>query len=212
MKNKTPMSSDGHSELHVLSIRLKEYGAIQGIASAGSYRAPEMQVDGYWFRDDGISLDLFLVDMASCKKNESLTRSEVDELFKLTENFFIASAEKGLYENMFQSGYAGRLAKDISDRAKTITKVNIHLCSMEYILPSEKLNARADKTYQGWTFTYNVWDLWHINNLPKGQEKRREEKRKIERAQFLNSLYLSEHTVIDELKIRRDQLRQEQSK
>ena len=59
-----------------------------------------MRVDGYWLNDDGISIDLFIVDFANREKLESLTRSDVDALFKRIENFFTACSGNGLYSEL----------------------------------------------------------------------------------------------------------------
>ncbi|MDP1559072.1 MAG: hypothetical protein Q8K59_12855, partial [Nitrosomonas sp.] len=65
----------------------------------------------------------------------------------------------------FQQGTAGwyGLARDISSRANTFAKVNFYLLSERLL--SEKVQAIEDKLYQGWTFTYNIWDIARLHRI-----------------------------------------------
>lgn len=142
---------------------LEESGAIEGFEPC-HYKAPRgMRVDGYWLNDDGISIDLFIVDFANREVLESLTRSDVDALFKRIENFFAACSLKGLYSELEETSLGYGLARDISSRANTFTKVNFYLLSERLL--SEKVQAIEDKLYQGWTFTYNIWDISRLHRI-----------------------------------------------
>ena len=142
---------------------LEESGAIEGFEPC-HYKAPRgMRVDGYWINDDGISLDVFIVDFANREELESLTRRDVDTLFKRIENFFIASAEKELYSELEETSLGYGLARDISSRANIFTKVNFYLLSERLLI--EKLQAIEDKPYQKWTFTYNIWDISRLYRI-----------------------------------------------
>lgn len=142
---------------------LEGSGAIEGFEPC-HYKAPRgMRVDGYWLNDDGISIDLFIVDFANREVLESLTRSDVDALFKRIENFFAACSLKGLYSELEETSLGYGLARDISSRANTFTKVNFYLLSERLL--SEKVQAIEDKLYQGWTFTYNIWDISRLHRI-----------------------------------------------
>ena len=142
---------------------LEESGAIEGFEPC-HYKAPRgMRVDGYWLNDDGISIDLFIVDFANREVLESLTRSDVDALFKRIENFFTACSLKGLYSELEETSLGYGLARDISSRASTFAKVNFYLLSERLL--SEKVQAIEDKLYQGWTFTYNIWDISRLHRI-----------------------------------------------
>ena len=158
-----------------VSKELEESGAIQGFEPC-HYKAPRgMRVDGYWFNDDGISLDLFTVDFSNREKLESLTRTGndgVDSFFKRIVNFFTTSAKKNLYSELEETSLGYGLARDISNRANTFTKVNFHLLSERLL--SEKLQALGDTSCQEWTFTYNIWDmsrLYRIGTSRGGKEE-----------------------------------------
>src|SRR5690606_24404392 len=118
------------AEFALATIReLEDSGAVEGFEVC-QYKAPRgMRVDGYWYNDDGISLDLFITDFANREMLETLTKTDADALFKRVENFFIASAEKALYRELEETSLGYGLARDISVRAATYTRVNFYLIS-----------------------------------------------------------------------------------
>ena len=142
---------------------LEESGAIEGFEPC-HYKAPRgMRVDGYWLNDDGISINLFIVDFANREVLESLARSDVDALFKRIENFFTASSLKELYSELEETSLGYGLARDISSRANTLAKVNFYLLSERLL--SEKVQAIEDKLHQECTFTYNIWDISRLHRI-----------------------------------------------
>jgi AIPR protein len=142
---------------------LEESGAIEGFEPC-HYKAPRgMRVDGYWLNDDGISIDLFIVDFANREVLESLTRSDVDALFKRIENFFTTCSLKGLYSELEETSLGYGLARDLFSRASTFAKVNFYLFSERLL--SEKVQAIEDKRHEGWTFTYNIWDIARLHRI-----------------------------------------------
>lgn len=142
---------------------LEESGAVEGFEPC-HYKAPRgMRVDGYWFNDDGISLDLFIVDFSNRENLESLTRTDVDALFRRIENFFTASAEKSLYSELEETSLGYGLARDISSRGICFTKVNFYLLSERKL--SEKLQTIEDKQYQQWNFCYQIWDISRLHRI-----------------------------------------------
>ena len=148
--------------LHV-SKELGESGAIEGF-EACHYKAPRgMRVDGYWCNDDDITLDLFIVDSANRESLESLTRTDVEALFKRVENFFIASAQKELYYELEETSQGYGLARDISKRLHSVSKVNFYLLSERRL--SEKIQAINEKQVENWTFSYHVWDIVRLHRI-----------------------------------------------
>lgn len=149
------------------SKELEESGTVEGFEPC-HYKAPHkaprgMRVDGYWFNDDGISLDLFIVDFSNREMLESLTRTDVDALFRRIENFFTASAEKSLYSELEETSLGYGLSRDISSRGSGFTKVNFYLLSERRL--SEKLQAIEDKQYQHWNFCYHIWDISRLHRI-----------------------------------------------
>lgn len=146
-----------------VSEELDGSGAIEGFEPCHYKAQRGMRVDGYWFNDDGIALDLFIVDFANRENLEPLTRTDVKVLFKRVENFFVASAEKELFHNLEETSHGYGLAKNISTRQHSVSKVNFYLLSERRL--SEKIQAIDEKPYQNWTFAYHVWDISRLHRV-----------------------------------------------
>jgi len=140
-----------------LTNELVESGVIEGFEPC-HYRAPRgMRVDGYWFREDEAALDLFILDFENREELSSLIRTDMLSTFKRLENFFSSTIEKQLYKDLEESSPGYGLSRDISDRQKSFTKVNLYLVSERNL--SERIKALDDIEYQHWIFSYHVWDM-----------------------------------------------------
>lgn len=128
------------------------------------------RVDGYWFND--ASLDLFITDFANREVLQSLTQTEVTQIFRRLENFFTASAEKNLFASLEETSQGYGLSRNIADRCHSLSKVNFFLFS-ERVL-SERLKALDDKEYSSWTFSYNIWDMSRLHRLHTSRGAREE--------------------------------------
>ena len=129
-----------------------------------------IRVDGYWFND--LSLDLFITDFANRDTIQSLTQTDVTQIFKRLENFFTASTEKNLYASLEETSQGYGLSRNISERCHSFSKVNFFLVS-ERVL-SERLKALDDKEYKSWTFSYNIWDISRLYRLETSRGAREE--------------------------------------
>lgn len=132
--------------------------------------AGRMRVDGYWFNDS--SLDLFITDFANRENLQSLTPTEVTQVFKRLENFFTASVEKSLYLKLEETTPGYDLSRQLSDRKGTFSKVNLFLLSERGL--SDRLKALEDKEHGSWTFSYNVWDISRLHRLLTSKGAREE--------------------------------------
>jgi len=140
-----------------LTNELMESGIVEGFETC-HYRAPRgMRVDGYWFREEEAALDLFILDFENREELSSLTRTDALSIFKRLENFFTSSIEKQLYMDLEESSPGYGLSRDISDRQKSFTKVNLYLVSERKL--SERINTLNDIHYQNWIFSYHIWDM-----------------------------------------------------
>lgn len=146
-----------------LTKELEDSGVIEGFEPC-HFKAPKgMRVDGYWFKEDEAALDLFIMDFSNRESLESLTRTEVLSTFKRLENFFVASIDKKLYEGLEETSQGYGLSRDISDRQRSFSKINLYLIS-ERVL-SERIQALDDTMYKNWTFSYHVWDISRFYRL-----------------------------------------------
>lgn len=140
-----------------LAKEMEDSGVIEGFEPCHYKAVRGMRVDGYWFKEEEASLDLFVMDFANREALESLTSTEVQSSFKRLENFFIGSIDKKLYADMEETSPGYGLSRDISDRKNNFTKVNLYLVSERNL--SERIQELNDKKHINWTFSYHVWDI-----------------------------------------------------
>ena len=145
----------------LVTTELDDSGVIDGFIPCHYQAQRGMRVDGYQFDHERMSIDLFIVDFADRENLESLTRTEVDAIFRRVENFFKASAEKDLHEDLEESSLGYGLAKDIADNPSDFVKVNFYLLSERQL--SERIRTIEENEYKDWTFTYHVWDISRLH-------------------------------------------------
>lgn len=129
-----------------------------------------IRVDGYWFNDT--SLDLCITDFSNRETAQSLTQTEVTQIFRRLENFFTASAEKNLFASLEETSQGYGLSRNIAERCHSFSKVNLFLVS-ERVL-SERLKALDDKKYRSWTFSYHIWDISRLHRMRTSRGTREE--------------------------------------
>ncbi len=137
------------------------------------YKAPAgMRVDGYWFNDGDACLDLFITDFANREELGSLTQTEVKQIFKRLENFFLASANKNLFSNLEETSQGYGLSRQITERRNTFNRVNLFLISERTL--SERLQVLEDKEIGQWTLAYHIWDISRLHRLRTSKGSREE--------------------------------------
>lgn len=147
----------------VTAKELEDSGAVEGF-EACQYKAPRgMRVDGYWYNDDTVSIDLFIVDFANRETLETITKTDVEAYFKRLENFFTASAEKALYQELEETSLGYGLSRDISVRSASYSRVNFYLISERKL--SDKVAGFEEKKYGRWTFHYHIWDITRLHRI-----------------------------------------------
>lgn len=141
-----------------LTNELEGSGAIEGFEPC-HYKPPRggMRVDGYWFKEEESALDLFILDFENRVSLESLSKTEVNQIFKRLENFFTSSIDKRLYDDLEETSQGHGLSRDIFDRRANYSKVNLYLISERKL--SDRAVALGDINFMHWTLTYHVWDM-----------------------------------------------------
>lgn len=139
--------------MNAVSNELIETGFIEGYEYC-HYRPRGVRVDGYWFNDDGV-LDIFVADFECRRELETLTRTDVDVLFKRVSNFFEASLQGKLQPDVTTPEYG--FIRQIADRRATLRKLNFYLTS-ERVL-SDRFQAFPEGEVSGIHATYHVWDM-----------------------------------------------------
>lgn len=137
------------------SDELIETGFVEGFEHC-PFRSPNgrLRVDGYWFNDEG-ALDIFVADFDCRRTLESLTRTDVDNIFKRVVKFFETSLEGSLKPDVTTPEYG--LVHQIADRKSTLRQVNFYLVS-ERIL-SDRVQALPDNKVGSIRATYHIWDI-----------------------------------------------------
>ena len=142
--------------MEVIANELVDTGFVEGFEFC-HYRAQRgMRVDGYWFNDEG-ALDLFAADFESRIELASLTQTEVTSTFKRIVNFYEASRDKALYQELEETSPEYGLARQIADRKGLVRKVNFHLLSERTL--SERIQTLEDNEVADTLATYQVWDI-----------------------------------------------------
>jgi hypothetical protein len=150
-----------------ISSELEDSGIIEGFEPC-HYRAPRgMRVDGYWFREEEAAIDIFIVDFQNRENAESLTKTEVINIFKRLENFFVSSVDKHLYEDLEETSPSYGLARDLFDRRKSYAKVNLYLISERKL--SERIQSIEEKNFKDWALNYHIWDMSRFYRLQASQ-------------------------------------------
>lgn len=150
---------------------LVDSGVIDGFEPC-HYRPPSggVRVDGYWFNDS--TIDLFITDFSNRESLQSLTQTDVTQIFKRVENFFTQSAEKNLHTSLEETSQGYGLSRQIAERKNFFSKVNFFLISERAL--SDRLKALEDKQHDKWTFAYNIWDISRLHRLRTSRGAREE--------------------------------------
>lgn len=154
--------------MDAVSNELFETGFVEGFEHC-HYRAPKgMRVDGYWFNDEG-AVDLFIADFDCRRELETLTRKDVDAIFKRIVNFFGASLERTLEPDVTTPEYG--LVRQIADRRASIRQVNFFLVS-ERVL-SDRFQNLPENTIFGIRAIYHIWDIarFHRQRNSRGHKE-----------------------------------------
>lgn len=145
-----------------ISDELSEAGIIEGFEHC-PYRAPAggIRVDGYWSAET--ALNLFIVDFENREAPESLTQTEINQIFRRAENFFVQSIERNLADSLEDTSAAAGLARQIREQSEEIQQVKFFLLS-ERVL-SDRVQSLDSKQYNGRNLSFDVWDLSRIFRL-----------------------------------------------
>lgn len=152
--------------METIADELIDTGFLEGFELC-HYRAQRgMRVDGYWFNDEG-ALDLFIADFDCREELGSLTKTDVDSVFKRVAKFFEASKSKELFKDLEETAPEYGLSRQIYDRGRAIIKVNFYLFSERAL--SGRISTIEDAEISKVPASYHVWD---ISRLQRQQSSR----------------------------------------
>ncbi|NYF51076.1 AIPR family protein [Tunturiibacter gelidoferens] len=140
--------------METISNELIETGFVEGFEHCHFRAQRGVRVDGFWFNDEG-SLDIFVADFECRRELETLTRTDVEAIFKRAVNFVEASLMGKLAPDVTTPEYG--LVRQISDRRSELRQLNFFLLS-ERVL-SDRFQASPDGEVSGIRSTYHIWDI-----------------------------------------------------
>ncbi|CAM3959432.1 AIPR family protein [Bordetella tumbae] len=142
--------------METIAAELVETGFTEGFELCHFRALRGVRVDGYWFNDEG-ALDLFIADFESRNELMSLTRTDVDAAFKRVANFFDASIDRNLADDLEVTSPEYGLAKQIDDRRGSFSSLNLILFSERTL--SGAVQSLPDGEVAGVPTSYHVWDI-----------------------------------------------------
>lgn len=146
--------------MEIVANELIETGFADGFELCHFRAQRGMRVDGYWFNDEGV-LDLFIGDFDSRIELASLTRTDTVAAFKRVVNFFEASINNGLADELEVTSPEYGLARQIADRHDAIRQLNLVLFSERAL--SEKIQGIPDTEVASVTASYHIWDISRLH-------------------------------------------------
>jgi len=146
--------------METIAAELVETGFTEGFELCHFRAQRGVRVDGYWFNDEGV-LHLFIADFESRNELVSLTRTDVDAAFKRVANFFDASIDRNLADDLEVTSPEYGLARQIVDRRGAIGSLNLVLFSERTL--SGAVQSLPDGEVAGVPTSYHVWDISRLH-------------------------------------------------
>lgn len=162
---------------------LIESGEISGFVEAYYRAAKGIGVDGYWFSEDGTTLDLFISDFDNRLELESLVQTQIEPIFKRLMSFYLKTINSALFESLEESSPGYGLSSEIFDRKGNITKVNLYILSDRVM--SDRVKSFENDSINDTLFTYHIWDVSRLKRLQESKSGR--EEITIDFTEFLNN-------------------------
>lgn len=121
-----------------------------------------MRIDGYGgdpLASEGV-LSLIIVDFNQTNEVRTLTRTEMEAIFKRASNFLTKALDESFRGSLEETTPAFGLADLISARWPKLTKVRLILISNRVL--SSKIDGMPAHEFEGVAVTHSVWDLGRL--------------------------------------------------
>lgn len=130
------------------------------------YKAAKgMKVDGYAgdpVDNDGV-LTLVISDFHEGEEPESLTKTQINAIFKRLVNFYTACLHEDFYIQMEETSSGYGLAQMINSCQHRISKIRLFLVSNRLL--SGRVTSMENIDIEGVPASYNVWDISRLHRL-----------------------------------------------
>ncbi len=151
--------------LETVSEELKETGAINGFEPCyydrDSGKKGGIKVDGFYFNEDGTTLDLHIADFENRVTLESLNKKDYESVFGKCRRFFLTARNNHLHLDLDETATEYRLARGIYDRKDRIRRVNFILSSERKLSTHKKVLDTHDLS--GVKAVYSIWDISRLH-------------------------------------------------
>lgn len=132
-----------------------------------AYATPSrgMQVNGYAgdpLEYDGV-LTLVISEFSDSAEPESLTKTQINAIFKRLVNFYTACLKDDFYIQMEETNPGYGLAQLINSRQHGIIRIRLFLVSNRLL--SGRVTGMEDIDVEGKPASYNVWDISRLHRL-----------------------------------------------
>lgn len=127
-----------------------------------------IKVNGYGMNDSGDIIDIFVSEFSGQMPSVSLPKSETEQIFKRSENFFEKCLD-GYYLNLEEAQPVYDLSDLIYRYSSEFRKIRFFLLTDK----SSKLEEIKDKEQGDFIYTYQVWDIsryYKLFNSGKNRE------------------------------------------
>ncbi len=150
-----------NSFLAKISEDLIETGIVNGFEHC-NYRRNRgrnihIKVDGFYFNEEGTTLDLHLADFENRGTLEPLNKSDYNREFRLIRRFFLTAKNDNLHQEIDETTPEYQLARGIHDRRHQIQRVNFFLSSERWLKTRSKEIDTQDLS--GVKAVYSIWDI-----------------------------------------------------
>ena len=130
------------------------------------YKAAKgMKIDGYTgdpSEYDGV-LTLVISDFHEADEPESLTKTQINAIFRRLINFYTACLQEDFYIQMEETSSGYGLAQLINSRQYGISKIRLFLVSNRLL--SGRVTGMEDIEIEGKPASFNVWDISRLHRL-----------------------------------------------
>lgn len=143
---------------------LTDSGAIEGIEHC-HYRNSGLgvRVDGFWKNDDE-GLDLFIVDYEGRAKVETLTNTDIGQLYKRLSKFYLQCQSEKFYSALEETSPVYGLAREIFESSEDFGRVNLYLLSERRISDHFKQNEITTQI-SSVPVAFHIWDVSRLHRL-----------------------------------------------
>jgi len=142
--------------VEVVSEFLQESGSIEDF-NPRSYLHRGIRVDGYNLNLDESLLELYVADCRKGHEPETMSKAEMEQVFKKVENFFQKCCLAKFVNEIETSHPAYCLARTILDEAENISRVRFYLLTNARLTSTIKELPPRTESHREWS--YRVWDL-----------------------------------------------------